>query len=80
MSTTSPNKLEISPSTVPAVKDTMKKSAKLSDKPITSRTKVQRIVNTFQHPLFDKENHPAKGANTLGELWDNINNNKYGFW
>ena len=78
MPITSLDKLEISSSTMPAV-ETTRKLAKLNDKPITGNTKMQRIVNIFQHPLFDKENHPTKRANTLIEFQDNINDNKYGF-
>ena len=81
MSTASPNELEISPSTVPAVEDTMKKPAESSDKPITSRTtKIQCTLKISQHPLFDKENHPTERVNTLKDLQNNINNNKYGSW
>ena len=76
--TTSPDELKIGPSTMLAVEDTMRKSGKPSDKPITGRTK--RVLKIFQHPLFNKENHPTEGANTLKDLWDNINNNKYGLW
>ena len=58
---------------MPAVEDTTRKLGKLSDKPITGRTKL--ILKISQHPLFDKENHPTEGANTLGNLQDDINNN-----
>ena len=79
MLTTSSDELEIDSSTIPAVEDTMKKPAELSDKPITGRTtKVQRSLKISQHPLFNKENHPTKGANTLEDFQDNINDNKYG--
>ena len=77
MPTTSSDKLEIDPSTMPAV-ETTKKPVKPSDKPIIDSTKVQHIVNIFQHSLFDKENHSAEGANTLKDLQNNINDNKYG--
>ena len=81
MPITSPNKLEISTSIVPAVEDIMKKPAESSDKPITGKTtKVQCSLKISQHPLFDKENHLIKGANTLKDLQDNINNNVYGLW
>ena len=47
MPTTSRNKLEISPSTMPTV-DTTRKPAKPSDKPITGKmTKVQHILKIF---------------------------------
>ena len=79
--TASPNKLEIGPSTVLVVEDTMKKPAEPSDKLITGRTtKVQRSLKISQHPLFDKENHPTKGANIFKDLQDNINNDEYGSW
>ena len=78
MPTTSSNELDISPSTMLTVENTTRKSAKPSDKPITGCTK--HILKIFQHPLFDKENHPIKGANTLENLQDNINNNKYDPW
>ena len=79
MPITSLDKLEISPSTMPAV-ETTRKLAKPSDKPITGSTKMQHIVNIFQHPLFDKENHFTKKANTLIKFQDNINDNKYNLW
>ena len=81
MPTTSPDKLEIGPSTIPAVENTTRKPAKPSDKPIIGRaTKVQHSLKISQHPLFDKENHPTEGANTLKDLQDNTNNNEYGPW
>ena len=78
--TTSPNKLEIDPSMMPTVEDTTRKPAEPSDRPITGRTKAKHILKISQHPLFDKENHLTEGANTLGDLQDNINNDKYGLW
>ena len=66
---------------MPAVEDTTRKLAEPSDKSIIGKTtKVQRNLKISQHPLLDKENHPTKGANILEDLWDNINNNKYGPW
>ena len=80
MPTTSPDELKIGLSTMPAVEDTIKKSIKPSDKFITGSTKAKRTLNISQHPLFNKENHLTKGANTLVELQDNINNNNNGPW
>ena len=80
MLTISPDELEISPSTVPAVENTTKKPAEPNDKPITGRTKAQHTFKIFQHPLFNKENHPTKGANILEDLQDDINNNEYSPW
>ena len=79
MPITSFDKLEIGLSTIPGVEDTMKKPAESSDKPITDRMiKVQRSLKISQHLLFDKKNHLTKGANTLEDFQDNINDNKYG--
>ena len=80
MPITSPNELEIGPSTMPTVEDTTRKPVEPNDKLITGSTKVQCILKISQHPLFDKENHPTKGVNTLIELQDNINNDKYDPW
>ena len=76
MPTTSPDKLKIGPSTMPAVEDTMRKPGEPSDKPITGKTK--RVLKIFQHPLFDKENHPTEEVNTFGNFRDDINNDEYG--
>ena len=81
MPTTSLNELEIGSSTLPTVEDTIKKPAEPSDKSVTGRTtKVQCSLKISQHPLFDKENHPTKRANTLEDLQDNINDDKYSSW
>ena len=80
MPTTSPDKLEIGLSTMPTVEDATKKLIEPSDRPITGSTKAKRILKISQHLLFEKENHPTGEANTLEDLQDNINNNKYGLW
>ena len=78
MPTTSLDELEISSSMMPTVKDTTRKPVKPSDRPITGSIKTKCILKISQHPLLDKENHPTKGANTLEDLQDNINNDEYG--
>ena len=72
------NKLETDPSTMSTVEVTTKKSVKLSDRSITGSTKAKCILKISQHFLFDKENYPTEGVNTLKDFRDNINDNKYG--
>ena len=79
MPITSPNELKIGLSTILVVENTTK-PGEPSDKPITDKTKVQRTLKIFQHPLFDKENHSTEGVNTLEDFQDNINDNEYGSW
>lgn len=75
---TSPDELKIS-TILPTVKDTTRKAAEEIMKPGTSSTKVQRVLNISQRPLYDKENHPTEGANSLAELHDDMSDAEYGF-